>query len=324
MDIDHEELRNERLKSPFEEAPRFRDQAPPGGGARSPLTFITLGIAVVGLLLGLGLAYYLYQAWTVQAAIQAEISKISGQIDNLIETTDMVAQRLETDQQRLDSMTTDLDVLGNKLGVTTRDLERARAEASRLRQEQQKNVATLNEQIQAKADALRVSSLAQETDTKFDAVNEQINTVQEDVTASRAEIEKTWQELKSLGLQLTDQGNLIATNSSGLDELRKRGERDYTEFNARKKQKLGVSGIVVELRNADQKRQRADLKLYYDDRTVEQKKVYTNNPLTFYVGRERILYEFVINEVRKDQILGYISTPRGAVPGGRALGGADR
>jgi len=73
---------------------------------------------------------------------------------------------------------------------------------------------------------------------------------------------------------------------------------------------MTVAGISLELRKADVKKQYADFRLYIDDRVMEQKQVYVNRPVTFYAGRNRMLYEVVINEVRKDQMLGYVSTPK--------------
>lgn len=77
---------------------------------------------------------------------------------------------------------------------------------------------------------------------------------------------------------------------------------------------MSVAGITIELRKADRKKHRADLRLFYDDKRVEKKKVYTNTPLIFYVGRDKIQYELVINQVKKDQIAGYISVPKGKLP----------
>jgi hypothetical protein len=122
-----------------------------------------------------------------------------------------------------------------------------------------------------------------------------------------------------MGLLLTEQGKLIATTGDALEELRMKGERDYLPFDARKKQKISVAAIVIELRKADYKKQRADLRLFYDDKRVDRKQVYTNTPLSFYVGADRVSYELVINQVSKDQIAGYISAPLGKLTTSQGL-----
>ena len=47
-----------------------------------------------------------------------------------------------------------------------------------------------------------------------------------------------------------------------------------------------------------------------DDKRVEKKDKTTNEPVQFYVAKARQPYEIVVNEVGKDQITGYLSTPK--------------
>ncbi len=129
--------------------------------------------------------------------------------------------------------------------------------------------------------------------------------------ASRQELEKTGEELSALELHVTEQGKLVATNADVLEELRRRGERDYLSFDGGKYQKIDVGGIVLQLRKANHKKHYADVRLFYDDKQFDRKKVYTNTPLVFYVGKDTIQYELVINEVSKNHIAGYISLPQG-------------
>ena len=137
--------------------------------------------------------------------------------------------------------------------------------------------------------------------------------ISEPLTMSKEtkEIEKTWEELSSFGLHVTEQGSLVATNADALEELRLRGERDYLSFDGGKNQKIDVGGIVLQLRKANHKKHYADVRLFYDDKQFDRKKVYTNTPLVFYVGKEAIQYELVINEVSKNHITGYLSLPQG-------------
>ena len=214
---------------------------------------------------------------------------------------------------------TDLGTVRQRVGVTQTEIKRARERAEEIRQEQQQKVEILNQQLITKAESVEVESLGVKTDTRFDQVDEQISDVQEDVAASREELEETWQELSSIGLLLTEQGKLIATTGDALEELRQRGERDYLPFDARRRQKISVADIVIELRKADYKKHRADLRLFYDDKRVDRKEVYTNTPLTFYVGPDRVPYELVINQVIKDQITGYISAPLGKLTASQGL-----
>ncbi len=309
MNIDPGELREERLKHPREEA------KVPGSGAAGPGKGL-LVISVAALLLGLGLTFFLY---SLDQKVEIREVELQGQLAQLSTQLVLLGQQLEEGSQQRGVLGTDLETVQQRVGVTQNEIKRARDRAEEIRQDQQEKVDLLNLQLVTKAEAEEVQTLGVKTDTRFDQVDQQISGVQDEVATSREELEKTWQELSSMGLLLTEQGKLIATTGDALQELREQGERDYLPFDARKKQKITVADIVIELRKADYKKHRADLRLFYDDKRVDRKQVYTNTPLTFYVGSDRVPYELVINQVIKDQITGYISAPLGKLTTSRGL-----
>jgi D-serine dehydratase len=93
--------------------------------------------------------------------------------------------------------------------------------------------------------------------------------------------------------------------------LRRRGERDYVEFDLRKtKDFQHVGDILVQLRKTDVKRQKFDVVINTDDKNILKKDRTANEPVTFLVGHDRVRYEFVVYSVDKDRIRGYISTPK--------------
>jgi hypothetical protein len=47
-----------------------------------------------------------------------------------------------------------------------------------------------------------------------------------------------------------------------------------------------------------------------DDRRVEKKDKNLNEPVQFYMTGTRIPYEVVVNEIRKDQVTGYLAVPK--------------
>ena len=49
-----------------------------------------------------------------------------------------------------------------------------------------------------------------------------------------------------------------------------------------------------------------------DDRTIEKKDRNVNEPIQFYTGRDRMLYELVVWTVDKNKATGYLTTPKGA------------
>ena len=60
------------------------------------------------------------------------------------------------------------------------------------------------------------------------------------------------------------------------------------------------------------KRHRFNLELLADDVQVEKKDRTINEPIFFYVSGSKRPYELVVNEVKPNQVKGYLSTPKGA------------
>lgn len=256
---------------------------------------------VLLLLLALGLAVLLL---SVDKRHEARERELNDQLAQLMNQLGLQGEQLEVKSQQIGLLVTDQETVQKRVGVTQNEIEQARAVAKEIREDQQKDVQALNRQLATKADSKQV-------DAKIREVDEQITGVQQEVQASRQELEKTGEELSALELHVTEQGKLVATNADALEELRRRGERDYLSFDGGKYQKIDVGGIVLQLRKANHKKHYADVRLFYDDKQFDRKKVYTNTPLVFYVGKDTIQYELVINEVSKNHITGYISLPQG-------------
>ena len=273
-------------------------------------------LSIVALLWGLGLTLFLVR---MDEEYQVRDRELNDKLVKIGAVLGVIGERLDKEHESLGAMATDIGLVQKRVGLTQKEIKRARAVADQLRKEQEKDVQALTHQILRKADSQEVVDLDVKSETKFEEIDQQITGVQDEVKAGREELEKTWKELADVGLRVSEQGRLIATNDGALQELRLRGEREYLEFKAQKKKKVGIAGITLELRKADRKKHRADLRLFYDDKQVDRKKVYTNTPLIFYVGQDKIQYELVINQVTKDQIAGYISVPTGKLPSSLGL-----
>ncbi len=104
---------------------------------------------------------------------------------------------------------------------------------------------------------------------------------------------------------------LIATNSKELAQLRQLGDRTYLEFDLKKNspaQKLG--NIQLQLAKADPKRNRFTLAVLADDKRVEKKDRTINEPVQLYVAGNRQPYEIVVNDVKKNEVTGYLAIPK--------------
>jgi hypothetical protein len=93
--------------------------------------------------------------------------------------------------------------------------------------------------------------------------------------------------------------------------LRRLGERNYIEFKLGKtKAPQRVGDITLKLKNTDPKKNKYTVEVMADDKLTEKKDKNVNEPVQFYTSKARQPYEMVVNQVAKDLIVGYVSTPK--------------
>jgi hypothetical protein len=108
---------------------------------------------------------------------------------------------------------------------------------------------------------------------------------------------------------------LIAHNHDDLEELKRRGDRNYYEFTVQKaKTPQRVGPVQMSVNKTDPKKSRYTMTVLVDDKAIEKKDKTAGEPVQFYVkGSARTTpYELVVFDVGKNQITGYLSTPKDA------------
>jgi hypothetical protein len=160
-------------------------------------------------------------------------------------------------------------------------------------------------------DLSKVRDDANSTKSRVGEVSTDLASVKTDAAATKAELEKTISDLKSTKGDLGVQSGLIATNGKELAALRALGERNYTEFRLTKeKTPRKVGDVQMRLKAADMKKNRYTIELIADDKLVEKRDKTINEPVQFMLSRATQPFEIVVNEVKKDMIAGYISSPK--------------
>jgi DNA repair exonuclease SbcCD ATPase subunit len=139
-----------------------------------------------------------------------------------------------------------------------------------------------------------------------------VGSVKTEVAHTQADLQKTINDLKSAQGDLGVQSGLIATNHNELDALRKLGERNYVDIKLGKtKQPVRFADITLKLVSVTPKKNKYSVDVVADDKLTEKKDRNINEPVQFYTSKGgHIPYELVINQVGKDQIVGYLSTPK--------------
>ena len=240
--------------------------------------------------------------------------------------------------EKMTALTSDLDVVAKRLGVTSEELQIAQEQAKQLKAEN----ARMRRTLSAKADSKVVVDFQKQATTRLDAVHQEattkIETITGDVNVVRTDLDATRNDLNSTRSDLTatrsevsatreevanskrDLGTLIARNSTELAELRRKGEREFVEFDIPKSKTFSrVGDVMVQLKKTDVKRQKYEVVINADDSAIQKKDRTANEPVTFLVGRDRARYELVVNYVDKDRIRGYVSSPKDKMAAGETL-----
>ena len=108
---------------------------------------------------------------------------------------------------------------------------------------------------------------------------------------------------------------LIARNHDDVEELRRRGDRNYFEFTlAKAKTPQRVGPVQMSLNKTDPKKSKYTMTVLADDKSIEKKDKTAGEPVQFYVKGSTHMspYEIVVFDVGKSQITGYLSTPKSA------------
>jgi hypothetical protein len=139
-----------------------------------------------------------------------------------------------------------------------------------------------------------------------------VGSVKTEVAHTQADLQKTINDLKSAQGDLGVQSGLIATNHTELEALRMRGERNYVDIKLGKtKQPVRFADITLKLVSVTPKKNKYSVDVVADDKLTEKKDRNINEPVQFYTAKGgHTPYELVINQVGKDQIVGYLSTPK--------------
>jgi hypothetical protein len=203
--------------------------------------------------------------------------------------------------KRMQSAEADDETLAKQLGMTKKEMASRSADLMR---QQRASEARLAEQQKQQISAVSGEVAGVKTD---------VGGVKTDVASAKADLEATKAKLQTAIGDLGVQSGLIANTRGDLEVLKHRGDRNYFEFTLVKGAKpQPISTVGLQLKKTDVKRGKFTLNVTSDDKTIEKKDRNVSEPIQFYSGRDRMLYELVVWSVDKDKASGYLSTPKGA------------
>ena len=155
--------------------------------------------------------------------------------------------------------------------------------------------------------------MQKESDEKIGVVATEVGGAKKDIEATRNDLEATKGRLEHATGDMGVMSGLIARNRDDLEELRRRGDRNYYEFTIQKsKNAQRVGPVQVALNKTDPKKATYTITVMADDKTIPKKDKTSGEPVQFYMksGTRGALYEIVVFDVAKNQISGYLATPK--------------
>jgi hypothetical protein len=248
---------------------------------------VVVALAVVSLVaLGAG--------WTASTRSKELEQSLAAQTQQFKQNDDVISQRLAKAEDTNAQLQGELSVVTDKMKLTEGELAKARFQAKKIKEDDAKELAEMQNQTNAQ--------LA--TKASVDDVNKlgtDVNGVKTDLDA----------EKNNLQMARGEFGTLIARNHDEVEELRRLGERDYYEFTIDKKNsREKVGNLMVELHATNLKKSQYGVTIFVDDQRHDKRNLTANEPLYFFQSGARAPLEFVVNQVGKDKISGYLSVPK--------------
>jgi predicted nucleic acid-binding Zn-ribbon protein len=258
---------------------------------------VLFGVLVVAVLV-LG-----YMGHSAQTQLQADLTKAQDQ-------NRILGDLLKEANGRLADLKANMEVTQQKVGLTQAELAKTRSRAEAIQREQQASDQKLASQLTA---------VQQESTQKIGEVATDLGGAKKDIESTRSDLETTKGKLERATGDMGVMSGLIAHNRDDLEELKRRGDRNYYEFKVSKsKTPQRVGPVQVTLNKVDQKKAKYTMTVFVDDRSIEKRDKTAGEPVQFYLkGASRMApYEIVVFDVGKNDINGYLSTPKDAGPGG--------
>jgi cell division protein FtsB len=247
---------------------------------------------VIALLVVLGVAGY-----STQTRLSQDLAKQQDQ-------NKILTAQLDQANSRIADLKSQMELTTQRVGLTQSEIARAKSRAETIVKEQQAADQKLTAQL---------SQAQKENEEKIGAVATEVGGAKKDIEATKSDLEATKGKLeRSLG-DMNVMSGLIARNHDDLDDLKRRGDRNYYEFTIQKsKNAQRVGPVQMSLNKTDPKKAKYTVTVIADDKTIEKKDKTSGEPVQFYVkGSARMApYEIVVFDVGKNQITGYLATPK--------------
>src|SRR6266513_812293 len=191
-----------------------------------------------------------YAGYSTESRLTQELSEQEKQ-------NKILTAQLDQANSRIADLKSKMEITTQRVGLTQSELAQAKSRAESIRKEQQ---------------------------TSDEKLTEQLGQVKKDIETTKNDLEATKGKLdRSLG-DMNVMSGLIAHNRDDLEDLKRRGDRNYYEFTLqRSKTPQRVGPVQVSLNKTDPKKAKYTVTVIADDKTIEKKDKTSGEPVQFYV-----------------------------------------
>jgi chromosome segregation ATPase len=287
--------------------PTYQEPQPQRSGLMTALVAGAI-IALVGANI-----YLFVQLDHMKTELAQTHDKLLSELSNLRDSSSV---NTASQQRHLETLKEELEAARIQLRNESRTMSsQAKAEANARTEQIAKQIEAEQAKVQQQVstEISDVKQSATQANAKIGEVSTDVGSLRSQASATQSQLDKTIADLKSTKGDLGVQSGLIATNATELAALRRLGERNYFEFNLGKdaeKKPQRVGDITIQIKKLDPKKNKYTINVMADDKLTEKKDKNVNEPIQFYTSKARQPYEIVVNSVQKDQLKGYLSTPK--------------
>jgi DNA repair exonuclease SbcCD ATPase subunit len=288
----------------------MRDDAPRSNSNARVLWILAAGIAVA-------LAGNVYQ-WVRADHQSQDLAAMQVSTEKQIaKLTDAESTEALLNQQRFEAMQTAMK--SDMEGATAAALRQARADVKRSSTQLAQNLEERRQELEQENQqvASQLADLKQDTSSKIQDASTKLQDTNTKVDTLSTTVDQHGSDLKRMVGDMGVMSGSIATNGKELAALKELGSRDYFEFDLSKtKEPQKVGDIRMMLKKTDPKHNRFTVAVYADDKIVEKRDKTINEPVQLYVAGNHQPYEIVVNQVKNNEVVGYLATPKVKTPRG--------
>jgi hypothetical protein len=252
-------------------------------------------IPILFVVLFLVSGYLVYAGIHSRQGLEMQLAQSNSQISKQ-------GTALDKASSQIDDLKAELDLTSQKLGLTQTQLAEARKTASVLRREQAQSSKKLQAQI---------GQVQQQSQAGMGQLSNELGGTKTDLAATKKDLAATQSKLEGTVGDMGVMSGLVAHNKDQLAELVRMNQRNYYKFDIYKsKHPIRVGPVMVEVSHVDTKHWRYNMYVTVSDKRIEKKNKTLYEPVQFYTPEAMAPLEIVVYQLKKNEIVGYLSSPK--------------